>query len=360
MGILTENVSGWKRLRQVYHRGRCRGTATGAVHWLVMRNTLALIVVLALAAGFPMAAARAADTQAAPLTADIVNSASAADPGTAAPVAAKTPDPGIIRLQIFLDRAGASPGVIDGFDGDNVRKAIAAYGQIAGADATASGIDTGGPVLVAYTVSDKDIAEVTGPVPTDYAEMAKMKLVGYATNAEALAEKFHMAIDLLQALNPGSAFNPGDTIAVADVGDPKKGDVAKIEVDKAQGQLRGYDASGKLLVAYPATIGSADNPSPSGTHKVDAIAPNPNYTYDPSINFQQGSNDKKLIIPPGPNGPVGSMWIDLTEPTYGIHGSPDPELIDKSNSHGCVRLSNWDAEELAGMVKKGVPVNFLN
>ena len=135
--------------------------------------------------------------------------------------------------------------------------------------------------------------------------------------------------------------------------------VARIEADKGLRQVRAYDAGGTLIVAYPATIGSEDNPSPSGTHTVEGVAPMPDYTYNPKINFQQGENTEVLTIPPGPNGPVGSMWIDLSEPTYGIHGTPEPSLIDKTGSHGCVRLTNWDAEELAGMVEPGVVVEFV-
>jgi lipoprotein-anchoring transpeptidase ErfK/SrfK len=121
-----------------------------------------------------------------------------------------------------------------------------------------------------------------------------------------------------------------------------------------------YAADGSLLAVYPATIGSEDNPAPSGKHKVKGVARMPVYRYDPKRNFKQGKNDKVLTIPKGPNGPVGTVWIDLTEPTYGIHGTPEPKLIDKVGSHGCVRLTNWDAEELAGMVKPGVLVDFVS
>ena len=113
-----------------------------------------------------------------------------------------------------------------------------------------------------------------------------------------------------------------------------------------------------MIGAYPATIGSAGNPSPSGTHKIKVAWTNPSYTYNPDKNFQQGDNTETLEIPAGPNGPVGSVWIDLSEPTYGIHGTAEPDLVDKTTSHGCVRLTNWDVEELAGIVAKGVPVEF--
>jgi lipoprotein-anchoring transpeptidase ErfK/SrfK len=172
-------------------------------------------------------------------------------------------------------------------------------------------------------------------------------------------ERFHMDVKLLMALNPGADFRQaGTSIWVTAVeGPPIAAKVARIVADKALRQLRGYDAQDRLLVAYPATIGSPDNPSPSGEHLVKAVAPDPVYYYDPT-NFVQGDNTAKLELPPGPNNPVGSVWIDLTEPSYGIHGTPEPTKIDKTGSHGCVRLTNWDAEELSKLVEPGVPVSF--
>lgn len=276
------------------------------------------------------------------------------------------PDPAVVKLQVLLDRAGASPGVIDGYDGDNVRKAIRAIEGIWGlpVDGLAdtdllTRLETTGDVMVAYTIAAADTENVTGPVPEDYSEMARMEFVGFATVAEAIAEKFHMDEDLLDRLNPGASFAVGDQVVVADPGPPIEGlEVTRIEADKGRRQVRVYDSAGALVVAYPATIGSASNPSPSGTHQVVAVAPEPNYTYDPA-NFQQGDNTEAFIIPPGPNNPVGSTWIDLSEPGYGLHGTPEPALIDKTASHGCVRLTNWDAAELAGLVSQGVTVTFL-
>jgi lipoprotein-anchoring transpeptidase ErfK/SrfK len=168
-----------------------------------------------------------------------------------------------------------------------------------------------------------------------------------------------MDVKLLTALNPNSSFRrAGETIMVADVkGQPITGKITRIEADKARRQVRAYDARERLIVAYPATIGSADNPSPSGTHLVNAVAPNPVYYYNPD-NFVQGDNVEPLELPPGPNNPVGTVWIDLSEPSYGIHGTPEPSKIDKTGSHGCVRLTNWDAEELATLVEPGVTVHF--
>jgi lipoprotein-anchoring transpeptidase ErfK/SrfK len=306
-----------------------------------------------------------------PITADAINAADlSAVPATPADVTADVkavPDAAIAKLQILLDRMGASPGVIDGFDGDNVRKAVSAAQMMAGltVDSTVtaellSALDTATPVVGDYTITDKDVADIVPPIPEDYAEMAKRDFLGYTSVREELAERFHMDEDLLAALNPSTTWAAGEHLAVAAYGPNKEGKVARIEADKSDRQVRAYDADGQLLVAYPATIGSTDNPSPTGTHLVNAVAPMPNYTYNPDVNFKQGDNDTKLIIPPGPNGPVGSMWIDLTEPTFGIHGTPEPSRIDKTQSHGCIRLTNWDAEELAKMVEPGVPVEFID
>lgn len=279
---------------------------------------------------------------------------------------AATPDPAIVRLQILLDRAGASPGVIDGFDGENVRKAVQALETMRGLPVDGSvdpdllaTLETAEPVVGHYTITEEDVAAIVPPIPADYAEMAQRDFLGYASVEEAIAERFHMDIDLLKELNAGTPFTAGSQVLVAAYGPDLEGEVERIEADKTLRQVRAYDAEGELLAAYPATIGSEENPSPSGTHEVVGVAKMPEYTYDPRINFQQGENTEVLIIPPGPNGPVGSMWIDLSEPTFGIHGTPEPSLIDKTGSHGCVRLTNWDAVELSRMVKPGVEVAFI-
>jgi lipoprotein-anchoring transpeptidase ErfK/SrfK len=318
----------------------------------------------------PAAAAEPAE----PLTGEAINAAPLATiPAEYVPVE-KTedappvrPDAGVVRLQVLLDRAGSSPGAIDGFDGDNVRKAVRAYEAMQGLPVDGildpdllARIETPDPVIGRYTITGEDAADITGPTPSDYTEMAKLDFLGYQSVAEKLAERFHMDIDLLKELNPGAQFVPGDELAVAAYGPDREGAVvARIEADKTLRQVRAYDAENHLITAYPATIGSEDNPSPSGTHLVQVVVQMPNYTYNPKINFQQGDNDKVLTIPPGPNGPVGAVWIDLTEPTFGIHGTPEPSKIDKTGSHGCIRLTNWDVEELSKMVAPGVPVEFV-
>ncbi|MCQ0988344.1 L,D-transpeptidase family protein [Jiella marina] len=274
----------------------------------------------------------------------------------------------VAALQVLLDRAGMSPGVIDGRIGSNVNKAVAAYREKFGrtlptgdAKALAEELDdTGGPAIVEYEITSEDVAgPYVAAIPSDYGEKAKLPALSFTRVSERLAEKFHMDEDYLKEINPGADFDrPGTRIKVANVGKNVTGEVKRIVADKGREQVRAYAADGTLLAAYPSTIGSADTPSPSGVVQVNRIAFDPNYTYNPKVNFKQGNNDKVLTIPPGPNGPVGTIWIALSKPTYGIHGTPEPSRIGKTNSHGCVRLTNWDAYELAKLVKPGVMVEF--
>lgn len=310
-----------------------------------------------------------------PADAGVDNDATASmPPSDAAALQPDAPMPAGVReevaaLQVLLDRGGASPGVIDGRFGSNVDKALVAYNGIndtnlrstdaVGIQAALAG--TGGDPFATYTITADDAAgPFVAAVPADYGDKARLERLGYSSVTEMLAERFHMDEAYLKRINEGVNFNrPGSMVRVAEVGGPKSGAVARITADKAAKQVHGYDAAGKLLVSYPATIGSPDTPSPSGIHAVARVAFDPEYTYNPKINFKQGQNDKVLTIPPGPNGPVGSIWIALDKPTYGVHGTPEPSRIGKAESHGCVRLTNWDAAELAKMVKPGVPVEFV-
>jgi lipoprotein-anchoring transpeptidase ErfK/SrfK len=278
--------------------------------------------------------------------------------------------PLVLKAQVLLDRAGASPGVLDSYFGGNVAKAIAAVETVLGLPIDgeldpqvwrAIGGDGAPDVLVPYTITPEDAAYPFLPaIPSDYSDQARLSALSFTSPEEMFGERFHMDVKLLKALNPEADFRrPGETIWVAAIeGQPVTGKITRIEADKARRQVRAYDAQNRLIVAYPATIGSADNPSPSGVHRVEAVAPNPVYYYDPR-NFVQAGNTKPLQLPPGPNNPVGTIWIDLSQPSYGIHGTPEPSKIDKTGSHGCVRLTNWDVEELAGLVDPGVVVEFV-
>jgi lipoprotein-anchoring transpeptidase ErfK/SrfK len=289
---------------------------------------------------------------------------------TTVPVRGDSPDPLVVKLQVLLDRVHASPGVIDGFYGDNVAKAIAAAEIMSGLPADGvldaelwSVLQTSAaaPVLSTYVLTAED---VNGPfvpsMPADYGEMAQLQKLAYRDPAEGLAEKFHMDELFLRRLNPGNSFTePGTSIVVANTGSAAKVKVAQLVADKTVRQLRGYDVSGRLVVAYPATIGNTSSPSPTGLHAIKNIADNAEYWYRPDVNFKQGDNTKALRLAPGPNNPIGAAWIGLDRPTYGIHGTPEPSKIDKTGSHGCVRLTNWDVRELVKLVASGVTVDFI-
>lgn len=271
------------------------------------------------------------------------------------------------KLQVLLDRAGANPGVIDGVAGDNVTKAIQSYQEMQRLSPTGvltpelwQQLQSDDPVMKSYVIEPSDVDKIVESIPDDYVEKSKMQWLGYTSGGEAISEKFHMDKDFFALLNPDKAITAGETVIVADPGTQRKFVVTRIIADKANKRLVIYGDDDKPDIVYPATIGSEATPSPEGTHEVRAVAEFPTYSYNPDVNFKQGDNTAKLTIPPGPNGPVGSTWIDLTEPTYGIHGTPDPAQISKTLSHGCVRLTNWDAAELAKLVTPGVKVTFID
>ena len=280
--------------------------------------------------------------------------------------------PAMVRLEVLLDRAGFSPGAIDGKDGENLRRALAAYAAAHGMtarglpdkalwDALADG--DAAPATQAYLITAADVAgPFIGTPSKDYQALSKLPALSYSSPEQLLAEKFHMSQPLLEALNPGADFSKaGATILVA-APRPAGRDyqAARIEVDKGANALRVYSADGELAAFYPASVGSAERPAPSGVFEVKAVAPKPAYYYDPKrLTFAPEGATGRLKIAPGPNNPVGSTWISLSVATYGIHGSPDPNLVGKRQSHGCVRLTNWDAAELGKAVQKGVRVEFI-
>jgi lipoprotein-anchoring transpeptidase ErfK/SrfK len=276
-----------------------------------------------------------------------------------------------LGLQVRLSRMNASPGPIDGKMGKNMQFAISAFQRMRGLEVTGR-VDNAliqelspqadEPTLVDYLITQKDVA---GPflqhLPTKLEEMATLKHLGYMSPIEALSEKFHMSEELLKQLNPRSKFSAKETIRVVNLGKSALPAVKRIEVDKQAEAVWAFDAADQLIAAYPATIGSSDTPSPEGRHRVTNVTRNPTYVYDPAkLSFKGVKARNKLTIPSGPNNPVGLVWIAIDAPSYGIHGSPQPSKIRRQQSHGCVRLTNWDALQLAAAVKKGIPVEFVN
>lgn len=297
----------------------------------------------------------------------------------------------VLQAQVALDRAGFSPGVLDGKEGMSFTAALRGFQEAKGLqqtgrydEATAKALLGSEPQPATWLVTIPE-GFARGPyynVPKELNDQAKLPALGYRNLLEKLAERFHTRPEVLVALNPpGTKLQPGVPVRVPAVANQPvariEGDerdwgttlaslgVAKdqpqadhIVVDKSDGVLRVFDDQDRLIAQFPATMGSQHDPLPIGTWEIKGLSRNPDFHYNPDLFWDASATDQKAVLKPGPNGPVGVVWIDLSKPHYGIHGTPEPQTIGRTESHGCIRLTNWDAARLAQMVKAGVKAVF--
>ena len=268
------------------------------------------------------------------------------------------------KLQALLNWHQHGIGAVDGYWGKNTRKAMQAFQTAQGLQVTQS-LDeatwnalnknstlSSQPVLVNYTLTDDDVHIKTATIPSTAVEKSKLEGMYYESVVEGLAEKFRMDESYLRFLNPKATFESGESITVYNSSRANTVPVSRVVADKTTQTLYAYDDNNKLIASYPTTVGSTATPSPTGKHTIKVKVHEPNYTYT----SPEGS---RYILPPGPNNPVGSVWIGLSEPSYGIHGSPDPSRISRQASAGCVRLTNWDALTLLSTINDEATVEFI-
>jgi lipoprotein-anchoring transpeptidase ErfK/SrfK len=278
----------------------------------------------------------------------------------------------VVRAAILLDRAHFSPGEISDVYTTSLGRAVTAFQQVHGIQPTAivdpatwkmlDQDDASGIILVPYVVTAADVAGPFVSIPHLMRSKAKLKTLGYESSLEQFGEKFHSSQALLRLLNPGGNFTrAGVTLIVPNVHSaPPAARAERIVVDGTAHTLTAFDGSDKVIAMYPATIGSRHDPLPVGKWTIRGIEKNPVFHYNPGLFWDAAKGDQKAVIPAGPNNPVGVVWLDLSKDHYGIHGTPEPGSVGATYSHGCIRLTNWDALDLAAIVGPGTPAILQN
>lgn len=292
--------------------------------------------------------------------------------GSSSQAAAPVPREPAVKLQIFLDSQNFGPGVVDGRRGEFTDKALSLYRQAKGLPTEWYPDVEGMAAYTTYEIRSKDV-EAFSAIPSEPVEVAKLKRLNYENLTELLAERFHTTRAFLRELNPGvgiDSLQPGATVRVPDIAKPLRTDLypaqyspatasgRRVVVDTKFRMLQVLDGE-RLLAAFPITPGSSEHPALPGELKVTGAVPWPWYRYDEGV-LQRGERTETFYnYAPGPNSPVGVLWAGLNRPGVGIHGTSNPETIGRAGSHGCIRLSNWDAAAFYTLVNKGTPVTIL-
>ena len=274
---------------------------------------------------------------------------------------------GLLRAQVLLDRSWMSPGEVDGRGGTNTTRAIGGFQRIAGLpvsgrldEETWAALEKRGPALVKYTLTEADVKGPFRAMPGSMYGKAKLPALSYSNVGEALGERFHIRPAALQQLNPGKDLSvAGTEIIVPNVRDiPRLPQATRIVVSEAAKLLMLINPEGKVYAQFPVTTGSERDPLPIGEWELRSVARNPHYNYNPKL-FKGAKPGPRATLPPGPNSPVGVMWMGLSKPHYGIHGTPEPGSISKTHSNGCIRMTNWSVLQVSEAVSRGTPVTLI-